>query len=204
MKDVRPVTHMSRNGPEAIKQEIEQTRERMGDTIEEIKERLSPQHLKEQVKEAAAEKTKYMIGATAVHAREWSETIRQNMKGHPVWYAAGGVGAGGLVWLLSRRSHHDGRHEADSAQPVDRPTEYMHEQSTWNESANIVEQKTGAAKSRVPQKAPQKDQRNLLFLGAVAFVAGAIAGLMIPASTWEGEWARKVREVFGEAGENRL
>jgi hypothetical protein len=200
MKEQRRITHIGHNGPEAIKKEIEQTRKNMGDTIEEIKERLSAHYLTERVKEAAIGKTKDMIETTAAHTREWSESVRQNAKSHPAWYAAAGAGAGGLVWLLMRHSHHDGGQGRDSVQSVDRSTQHVPGQTRWNESAAPVEQKTGNVESRVPQRA----QRNLLFLGVVAFLTGAIAGFMMPASKWEGEWVRKARDVIGEAGKGIL
>lgn len=188
MDEQRRIKFISHNGPEQIKREIERTRENMGDTIDEIKERLSAQYMKEQIREAAIEKTRSVI-----------ETTAANIKNHPVWYAAGGAGAGGLVWLLARRTHHNGRHRSDSAESTGTSTGYVGGETGWNRRSAAAQLKTEDVKNRVPEK----PRRDWLLLGAITFLAGAISGFMLPASTWEREWARIARDVFGETSRDR-
>ena len=104
-----------------IRAEIEETRAEMSETIEAIQERLSPQHLKEQVKDQAREQYEEIkmmvrdatigkaedmvrnVGDTLDEARySLVETIRQN----PIPAALVGIGLG---WLFMNRQSAPGR-----------------------------------------------------------------------------------------------
>src|SRR5215207_289273 len=65
--------------PEQIREEIEQTRTEMSGTIDAIQERLSPDHLKEQAKEAVFDAT---IGRAQTMVDDVRYTARE--KGHNV------------------------------------------------------------------------------------------------------------------------
>ena len=87
--------------PVTIRAEIRETRERMGDTIEEIGERLNPSRLKEQVKENIRDTTIGRVETMAQQAvervnetrRSLTNTIREN----PIPAAMVGIGLG---WLF--------------------------------------------------------------------------------------------------------
>ena len=87
--------------PVTIRAEIRETRERMGDTIEEIGERLNPSRLKEQVKENIRDATIGRVETMAQQAvdrvnetrRSFTNTIREN----PIPAAMVGIGLG---WLF--------------------------------------------------------------------------------------------------------
>ena len=88
--------------PAVIRAEIHETRERMGETIEEIGERLNPNRLKEQVKENIRDATIGRVETMAQSAvdrvsetrRTFTNTIREN----PIPAALVGVGLGWLIW----------------------------------------------------------------------------------------------------------
>ena len=92
--------------PAIIRAEIRETRERMGDTIEEIGERLNPNRLKEQVKENIRDATIGRVETMAQTAvdrvndtrRTFTNTIRDN----PIPAAMVGIGLGWLI-LNSRK-----------------------------------------------------------------------------------------------------
>ena len=78
--------------PEAIEHEIARTRERMGARLEELGQRLSPDHLKRQAREAIVEKVEDTRSRAVRLARR-----------RPVPLAASVIGAAGLMLLRSRR-----------------------------------------------------------------------------------------------------
>lgn len=85
-----------------IRAEIVETRERMGGTLEELGERLNPQHVKEQVKDGIRDATIGRVGHMARNAKEKvrdtrsgvADTIRDN----PVPAAMVAIGLGWLMW----------------------------------------------------------------------------------------------------------
>jgi hypothetical protein len=89
-----------------IRADIEQTRAEMSETIDAIQERLSPQHLTQQVKETVREAT---IGRAEEMARQAGDTINEARYGmmetirhNPIPAAMVGIGLG---WLfMNRRS----------------------------------------------------------------------------------------------------
>src|ERR671939_285741 len=86
----------------AIRAEIRDTRERMGDTIEEIGERLNPRHLKEQVKhdirEATIGRVENMAQSTADRVSQTRRTITDTVRENPIPAAMIGIGLGWLIW----------------------------------------------------------------------------------------------------------
>ncbi len=90
----------------AIRAEITETRERMGDTIEEIGERLNPRHLKQQVKEDVRDATigrvENMAHNAADRVKETRRTITETVRENPIPAALAGIGLGWL-YLNSRK-----------------------------------------------------------------------------------------------------
>ncbi len=82
---------------DAIRADIEQTRERLGETVEALGEQLNPanitQRVKETVRDATIEKVKTMANDTK---NRLADSIREN----PIPYA---LIAGGIGWLLVNR-----------------------------------------------------------------------------------------------------
>jgi hypothetical protein len=107
--------------PTAIRAEIRETRERMGDTIEEIGERLNPNRLKEQVKDGISDATigrvKTMAQKAADRVSETRQTITNTVRENPIPAAMVGIGLGWLIWsgrqqgAFGSRSRYAGRVE---------------------------------------------------------------------------------------------
>jgi gas vesicle protein len=89
----------------AIRAEISETRERMGDTIEEIGERLNPRHLREQVKEGVRDATigrvENMAHNAADKVQETRRSITETVRDNPIPAALVGIGLG-WMYLNSR------------------------------------------------------------------------------------------------------
>ena len=86
--------------PEQIQREIELTRERMSQNIDELGEKLSPQNLKRQAKEAITGKAQDMVSNVGYQARDTGNRVFDFIRENPPLVAAVGLGA---VWLLQRR-----------------------------------------------------------------------------------------------------
>ena len=85
-----------------IRAEIRETRERMGETIEEIGERLNPNRLKEQVKQNVREATigrvENMARTTVDRVSETQRTLTTIVRDNPIPAAMVGIGLGWLFW----------------------------------------------------------------------------------------------------------
>jgi ElaB/YqjD/DUF883 family membrane-anchored ribosome-binding protein len=109
-----PVTAPGSDDPEAIRERIERTREDMSQTINELQQRLSPQHLAQQardsMREAAVGRVHEFVGAAgetatdvARRAQVAAAPVIDQVREHPLPIALAGAGAG-LAWWLARRS----------------------------------------------------------------------------------------------------
>ncbi|MBX5444530.1 DUF3618 domain-containing protein [Sphaerobacter sp.] len=100
--------------PDEIRDDIEDTRADMSETIDAIQERLSPEHLKDQAKESVREAT---IGRAEQMASDMGDTARQTgggiietIKQNPIPAALAAVGIG-MLW----------RNRQSASQPSSRP-----------------------------------------------------------------------------------
>ena len=201
---------------ERTRAEIERTRADMGETVDAIQQRLSPENLKEQAKDR-------VMGATVGRAQEAGSGIMQTIRANPVPAALTGIG---LTWLFAsaRRSQSSGRPTYD-AYDYDYPPPYDDTTTSGPSSAgealgrtrNRVGETASRAQDRAGQVASQAQDRvsnlsdqaryqtrrandqlqrmlrqNPLTVGALAVGLGAAIGLALPQT-------RQEHEVMGEA-----
>ena len=102
-------TGSNSDDPAQIRAEIEQTRARMGQTIDQIQERLSPARLKQQTKDtirdATIGKVEEMTNRAEYEVKSWRSKIVQTVKDNPVPAALIGVGLGWLIMADSDNNH---------------------------------------------------------------------------------------------------
>lgn len=102
-------TGSNSDDPAQIRAEIEQTRARMGQTIDQIQERLSPARLKQQTKDtirdATIGKVEEMTNRAEYEVKSWRSKIVQTVKENPVPAALIGVGLGWLIMADSDNNH---------------------------------------------------------------------------------------------------
>ena len=87
--------------PEEIEREIEMTRERMSRDIDALGEKLSPQNLKRQAKEAISGKAHDMVNNVGDQARDTGSRLFDFVRENPLPVVAAGLGA---VWLIQQRN----------------------------------------------------------------------------------------------------
>ena len=88
--------------PEEIELEIERTRERMSSNIDELGERLRPDHLKQQAKDAIAAKAQDVVANIGDQARQTGGRMIDFVTGRPLPIAVVGLGAIGLFMFKKR------------------------------------------------------------------------------------------------------
>jgi hypothetical protein len=97
-----PVTRGERT-PSEIESEIERTRERMSESLDALGERLRPDSLKRQAKDAIAEKAQHVVANVGDQARDTGTRVIEFITANPLPVAAGSLGAIGLLSLRRRR-----------------------------------------------------------------------------------------------------
>jgi hypothetical protein len=172
-----------------IRAEIRETRERMGDTIEEIGERLNPNRLKEQVKDnirdATIGRVETMAQNAADRVSETRRTITNVVRDNPVPAAMVGIGLGWLIW--------NGRQQGA---PVG-SSRYAREtvKETAGELADRAQEAAGtvAEQTRTQTRRVQEQfYENPLAIGSATLAFGLATGLAVPAT-------RKEAELVGDA-----
>lgn len=164
-----------------IRAEIEDTRAQLGDTIDQIGERLSPSHIKQQIGQSVHDATVGRVedAARAVGNRVSgaSKTFVDVLRENPIPVAMVGMGLGWLYWSARNRS------SGSTSEPItDRVADRARSVATTVES--------GARETA--QIASDQFFGNPLAIGIVAVAAGLAAGLAIPESP-------KERELMGAA-----
>ncbi len=86
--------------PKEIEHDIQRTRERMSSNIDELGDRLSPENLKQQAKEAIAEKAQDVVAGVGDQARETGSRMLDFITQNPLPVAAVSLGA---IWLFGLR-----------------------------------------------------------------------------------------------------
>jgi ElaB/YqjD/DUF883 family membrane-anchored ribosome-binding protein len=90
--------------PEQIEREIEQTRSRLSQDIDELGTRLSPENLKEEAKTAIKDAAHGAVSNVGEQARRTGSRLVEVIRENPLPVIA--VGAG-VTWLLTQRSRSD-------------------------------------------------------------------------------------------------
>jgi hypothetical protein len=92
-------------GTDELQDQIEQTRANMGETIDEIQDRLDPRRIGEQVREATIGRAGDMVGEMTDTAREAGGGFLDTIRDNPVPAALAALGLG---WLWLKRPSGDG------------------------------------------------------------------------------------------------
>ena len=211
--------------PEQIRAEIEDTRADMSQTINEIQERLSPDHLMGQVKETVREAT---IGKVERIMSQVGETIGDVMDpardvmnragttikeagtsvGYSVWrnplpLALIGLGVG-LLFMKSRRGNGYGYDSTGTTTPRLRRQNFSGQSDLANRSTEALSNLGSRAKetaSAASSRFGDLLHDNPLAVGAVAVAAGTAVGLVLPSTRFESEYIGETSEMLVDKAE---
>jgi hypothetical protein len=204
-----------------IREDIEHTRAELSETIDEIQERLAPQHLVAQAKEAAlgagsnlVEDTKAAIAEAAqakadeyigkaerivtelsYTARDTSDSMLDTIKGNPLPTA---VAVAGLGWLFMRRRHnHNGSRMRSHSYTGWTDTDYPRAHYVQRTESGGI----GGHIDRVQDKAGDVVDRAKGSIGDVADFAGALPGT---ATDMAGDVADRAGHMATSAGSTAM
>jgi ElaB/YqjD/DUF883 family membrane-anchored ribosome-binding protein len=169
-----------------LRQEIAQIRDEMNHTIEAIQERVSPQHLMEQAREAVQEVTHGAAADMAKNARDTAATAGsaawKTAREHPIPVALAGLGLG---WLLTHRSEAQqaGRQVSEVREQIAGPmgAAATHVQDTAQQLGSQAATQVNRAGGALQQVLHD----NPLAVGAAALAVGAVVGLVVPQTQQE-------------------
>jgi hypothetical protein len=171
---------------EEMRQEIQQIRDEMSHTIETIQERVSPQHLMDQAREAVQEMTHGAAADVAKNARDTAATAGSAAwnaaREHPIPVALAGLGLG---WLLTHRSQiqQTGQQVSEVREQIAGPmgAAVGHVQETTQQIGSQAATQVNRAGSLLQQAIHD----NPLAVGAAALAVGAVVGLAVPQTQQE-------------------
>jgi ElaB/YqjD/DUF883 family membrane-anchored ribosome-binding protein len=202
-----------------IQEEIARTRSEMSQTISEIQDRLTPEHLiqqaKDSVQEAAAGKVRTIMhsandtaGAVAGTTRRAANQASSYVSQHPVQIA---LMATGVTWLLTRNNHQQwedtrGYDDVDDWQGAGAQEGYV--EQAKDATRHAADQMRGVASTATRQvqqrwrRAGYTSQRwmmeNPLAVGVAAVAAGVALGLAVPRTRLEDRTLGEARDSMME------
>ncbi len=218
-------TEVERAEIERTRAEIERTRADMGETVDAIQQRLSPENLKEQAKDRVRE-------ATVGKAQGVGSTIVETVRANPLPAALTGFGLGWLFLSARRQSsaqlrYRDTTYEYSPAyderttsapsagQAVERARDAVGETASQvQDRAGQVASQAQDQVSRLGDQAQYQTRRagdefqrvlqeNPLTVGALAVGVGAAIGLAVPQTSREHEVMGEARDTFVEKAQEK-
>jgi len=170
----------------------------MSGTIEEIQERLSPDHLlheaKSSLQEAAVDRMRRVSSVASSTAERLADTSRQSatrlgryLETHPGPFLL--AGAAGACLVAYRRRSSNRRHEGSMDNAGDR------NQNVRGQRTGALARPRGTSQVQVTGSALQRwIQQNPLAVGAIALAAGAAVGLSLRRTEFEDAAVGEVRD----------
>jgi ElaB/YqjD/DUF883 family membrane-anchored ribosome-binding protein len=222
----------SEKSPEEIEREIEETRNRMSQNIDELGDRLNPDNLKHEAKSAIRHVAQDAVSTVGEQARRTGSRLVDVIREYPLPVIA--VGAG-VTWLLTQRSHSDvsgdrmaryaytgpERRQGDSWQHgsgikgrVSEVKEKVSEATSGiadraSELARGTQERMGDIGSqarrrtrRVKTNLEHAADKNPLIVAIGATIVGLVLGLLLPGTKRENELMGPARDRLMDRAEN--
>ena len=197
--------------PSEVRESIEETRAEMSETVDAIQERLSPAHIKEEVKQAVTEsarETRDRVQEAVTHTTQAAgQGVYDRIRANPVPVAMVGIGLGWLAMSTGGKDRSKTRQWDDSQNGsgvLGSASERL--SAAGGQATHQLRDTTAAVQeqaSELGHEAQAQVQRargfleraleeNPLALGAAAVAAGAAVGMLVPES-------RRENELLGDA-----
>jgi hypothetical protein len=200
-----------------IREEIENTRGDMSETIDAIQEKLKPANIvanaTERVKSATTERVRDMADTASQAAqqamdygREAADSVVDTARQNPIPLALLGVGA--AWWLVSRSTSSSNRRFDNSGYGSEYGGSSESRRSERPDATRAIAQATARTREyaadaadsvqRIARQRKNQLQRTLeqnpLLVGASALILGAAIGLAVPETDTENEWMGDARD----------
>lgn len=201
---------------EQLRADIEDTRAEMSQTINEIQERLSPEHLVGQVKETVREATIGKVervmervgetisevtepalevaGRAGTAIKEAGSSVADSVWRNPIPVALIGLGVGMLLMRNFRGQSYSSTRRSNYAMGNVGQAQGSGALDYVKDTASSLRTKAMDGASTVTTRFEQVLRNNPLAIGAVAVAAGTAVGLVLPSTRFESEY-------MGETGE---
>jgi hypothetical protein len=180
-----PVQDGDGSRPESARRDIEATRARMGDTLEELGTRLNPERLKQQAKDkirgATIGKVQTMAQTTVDKASSAGRSVTDVVRENPIPAALIAAGISWMAWNSKR-----GKSSVSETSSV--ASNWEDPDGSYRKSAAGAVAETAKAQS---DKVANAIQSSPLPLGLIAAALGVAAGLALPTT-------QKERELVGD------
>jgi ElaB/YqjD/DUF883 family membrane-anchored ribosome-binding protein len=179
-------TQKRRDKVDEIRQEIQQIRDEMDHTLEAIQERISPQHLMDQAREAVREVTHGAAADVAQNARDAAANAGSAalnvIREHPIPVAMAGLG---VSWLLTHRPN-----PAHVSQNVTETRDQIggavgDAVTRAQDAAQQIGSQAATRANRAGGLLQQAIHDNPLAVGAAALALGAVVALAVPQTPQE-------------------
>jgi hypothetical protein len=212
------------SGTDGTRRDIETTRARMGDTLEELGTRLNPQRLKQQAKDkirgATIGRVQTMAQTTVDTAKSAGRSVTDSIRSNPIPAALIAAGVSWLVWSSLRSGDgadtmetSDGNRFAEpegietySQDGDERVADKVRGKASdvADSVGGLAERATESTKSAAQgvadtvkiqsNRVSSAFESNPIALGVIAAALGAAAGLAIPSTTKEAELVGEKRD----------
>ena len=195
-----------------IRQEIDETRNELTDTLDAIQDRLNPRtvmaHATDRVKSAATERVRNMADSASETAREAMDytrdtagTVADTVRENAIPFALIGIGAGWLIASQRRQSSPGGVGYSEESYAGDYRRDYS--PGPYDTASGEAERKRWPQNvRRIARRRQTQLQRavreNPVLIGAGAMMLGLACGLAVPETEAENEWMGDARESVVE------
>ena len=96
-----PAVFETKDNPKVLREKIQQTQAEIGETVNSLQARLSPERVKEKMKAAAKENLESAKEKVRLKAEQWQRQAAKRIVNNPLPAAMVGLG---LIWLWKRAS----------------------------------------------------------------------------------------------------
>ena len=200
----------SEKSPEDIEREIEETRSRMSQNIDELGDRLSPDNLKHEAKNAIRHVAHDTVSNVGEQARRTGSRLVEVIRDNPLPVIA--VGAG-VTWLLTQRSSSDVSGNRMARYSYTGPDRRQGE--SWQHGSGIkgrvgdavsgmketVSEAASGIKGRVKPNLEHAAKENPLIVALGATIVGLALGLLLPGTERENELMGPARDELMDRAE---
>jgi ElaB/YqjD/DUF883 family membrane-anchored ribosome-binding protein len=219
---------MHQQDTEELKHEIERTRARLAADVDAIGTKISPENVKNQVKQRVTEGVRHGMQTVKTSTRRAGHSLMDSARGNPLPLVLIGAGLGWLVYNARQNARQVGWREPewddndleDEGPNARERVAYMRERA--GEKIHDVRERAGEKLEQVSHRMAQVRERagerivharegaqhfmqeNPLAMGAIALAIGAGVGMLLPHTNAEDRIIGERRDRLLEQGKDKM